>query len=119
MKVTVDIPDAIFRRAKSLAAERGIPLGVLTIEALADKLRAENASAIREQNARFLRISGKPEIPRNDEFDFLGKAVISTLCHGSKSSPGEISPSEISRYRCIGISVHRKIKNPVVVRCAS
>lgn len=42
MKTTLEIPDAIFRRAKSVAAERGIPLRELISEALADKLRADN-----------------------------------------------------------------------------
>ena len=42
MKTTLEIPDGIFRRAKSVAAERGIPLRVLITEALADKLRADD-----------------------------------------------------------------------------
>jgi hypothetical protein len=42
MKTTLEIPDAIFRRAKSLAAERGIPFRALVSEAVVDKLRAEN-----------------------------------------------------------------------------
>jgi hypothetical protein len=40
VKTTIEIPDALFRRAKSTAAERGIPLRALVSEALADKLRA-------------------------------------------------------------------------------
>jgi hypothetical protein len=44
MKTTLEIPDPIFRRAKSVAAERGIPLRALISEALADKLRADNGS---------------------------------------------------------------------------
>jgi hypothetical protein len=36
MKTTLEIPDAIFRRAKSLAAERGIPFRALVSEAVAD-----------------------------------------------------------------------------------
>jgi hypothetical protein len=40
MKTTLEIPDAIFRRAKAVAAERGIPFRALVSEALADKLRA-------------------------------------------------------------------------------
>ena len=44
MKTTLEIPDGIFRRAKSVAAERGIPLRALISEALADKLRADNGS---------------------------------------------------------------------------
>lgn len=44
MKTTLEIPDAIFRRAKSAAAERGVPLRALITEALADKLRADNGN---------------------------------------------------------------------------
>jgi len=42
MKTTLEIPDAIFPRAKSLAAERGIPFRALVSEAVVDKLQAEN-----------------------------------------------------------------------------
>lgn len=42
MKTTLEIPDAIFRRAKSAAAARGIPFRALVSEALADKLRAQS-----------------------------------------------------------------------------
>lgn len=41
MKTTLEIPDAIFHRAKTVAAERGIPFRALVSEALADKLRAQ------------------------------------------------------------------------------
>jgi hypothetical protein len=41
MKTTLEIPDAIFRRAKTVAAERGIPFRALVSEALSDKLRAQ------------------------------------------------------------------------------
>ncbi len=34
MKMTVEIPDLLFRRAKSAAAERGIPLRQLITEAV-------------------------------------------------------------------------------------
>jgi hypothetical protein len=44
MKTTLEIPDSIFRRAKSVAAERGIPLRALISEALAEKLRTDNGS---------------------------------------------------------------------------
>jgi hypothetical protein len=40
VKTTLEIPDALFRRAKSAAAERGIPLRALVSEALAEKLRS-------------------------------------------------------------------------------
>ena len=45
MKTTLEIPDSIFRRAKSIAAERGIPLRALITEALADKLTADNGNS--------------------------------------------------------------------------
>ena len=40
MKTTLEIPDAIFRRAKSVAAERGIPLREFVTEAVREKLAA-------------------------------------------------------------------------------
>lgn len=40
MKTTLEIPDAIFRRAKSVAAERGIPLREFVTEAVKEKLAA-------------------------------------------------------------------------------
>lgn len=38
MKTTLEIPDALFRRAKATAAERGQPLRELVTEALQEKL---------------------------------------------------------------------------------
>jgi hypothetical protein len=40
MKTTLEIPDTIFRRAKSKAAEQGIPLRRFVTEAVEDKLKA-------------------------------------------------------------------------------
>jgi hypothetical protein len=40
MKTTLEIPDSIFRRAKSAAASRGISLRQFITEALRDKLTA-------------------------------------------------------------------------------
>ena len=40
MKTTIEVPDALFRRAKSVAAQRGIPLRALVAEALTDKLKS-------------------------------------------------------------------------------
>ena len=37
-KTTLEIPDAVFRRAKSVAAERGIPLRQFVTEAVKEKL---------------------------------------------------------------------------------
>ena len=45
MKTTLEIPDAIFRRAKSAAAERGIPLREFVTEAVRDKLAANVQTA--------------------------------------------------------------------------
>ena len=38
MKTTLEIPDFLFRRAKSMAAERGIPLRQFVSEAVQEKL---------------------------------------------------------------------------------
>ena len=40
MKTTLEIPDAIFRRAKSAAAARGVPLREFVTQAVRDKLVA-------------------------------------------------------------------------------
>ena len=39
MKTTLEIPDFLFRRAKSAAAQRGIPLRQLVTEAVQEKLQ--------------------------------------------------------------------------------
>jgi len=44
MKTTLEIPNTIFRRAKSRAAERGIPLRQFVTEAVEDKLKAAPAA---------------------------------------------------------------------------
>ena len=38
MKTTLEIPDVVFRRAKSAAAARGVPLREFVTEAVKDKL---------------------------------------------------------------------------------
>ena len=40
MKTTLEIPDTVFRRAKSKAAEQGIPLRQFVTQAVEDRLRA-------------------------------------------------------------------------------
>ena len=45
MKTTIEIPDPLFRRAKSRAAERGQSLKELVTEALQDKLSARTGKA--------------------------------------------------------------------------
>jgi hypothetical protein len=44
MKTTLEIPDAIFRRAKSRAAARGVPLRQFVTEAVEEKLKSEAES---------------------------------------------------------------------------
>jgi hypothetical protein len=39
VKTTLEIPDFVFRRAKSVAAERGIPLRQFVTEAVQEKLK--------------------------------------------------------------------------------
>jgi len=68
MKTTLEIPDALFRRAKSAAAEKGIPLRELVSEALAERLRRRPATdkpwmktfgklrGLRKESARINRI---------------------------------------------------------------
>ena len=44
VKTTLEIPDKIFRRAKSKAAEQGIPLRQFVTEAVEDKLKTAPAA---------------------------------------------------------------------------
>ena len=44
MKTSLEIPDTVLRRGKSVAAQRGIPLREFVTEAIKDKLAA-NAKA--------------------------------------------------------------------------
>ena len=54
MKTTLEIPDAIFRKAKSVAAQRGIALRVLVTEAVEEKL----AAASQQDEKPWIRLSG-------------------------------------------------------------
>jgi hypothetical protein len=45
MKTTLEIPDAVFRRAKTRAAQRGIPLRQFVTEAVQDKLSGDSAAS--------------------------------------------------------------------------
>jgi hypothetical protein len=51
MKTTLDIPDPLFRKAKSKAAERGQSLKQLVTEALQEKLAAEGTRRRADQPA--------------------------------------------------------------------
>jgi hypothetical protein len=68
VKTTLEIPDNLFRRAKSAAAQRGIPFRELVSEALAEKLTGTGTGekpwmrsfgrlrALRTESARISRI---------------------------------------------------------------
>jgi hypothetical protein len=56
MKTTLEVPDPIFRRAKSAAAESGIPFREFDTEAVKDKLIAENKAAEKPWMAAFGRL---------------------------------------------------------------
>ena len=47
MKTTLEIPDAIFRRAKAKAAEQRIPLRQFVSDAVAEKLGAESPERVK------------------------------------------------------------------------
>lgn len=54
MKTTLEIPDPIFRRAKSVAAQRGIALRVFVTEAVEEKL----ATASQKDDKPWVRLAG-------------------------------------------------------------
>jgi hypothetical protein len=56
MKTTLEIPDPIFRRAKSAAAERGIPFREFVTEAVKDKLTANAKTTDKPWMAAFGRL---------------------------------------------------------------
>jgi hypothetical protein len=58
MKTTIEIPDPLFRRAKSKAAERGQTLKELVAEALREKLAA-NASTVPPGEPEWMQGFGK------------------------------------------------------------
>ena len=53
MKTTLEIPDSVFRRAKSVAARRGIPLREFVTEAVKDKLADADKAADKPWMAAF------------------------------------------------------------------
>ena len=60
MKTTLEIPDFLFRRAKSVAAERGIPLRQFVTEAVQEKLRTPS------QDKPWMKHLGKLKPLRNE-----------------------------------------------------
>ena len=57
MKTTIDIPDKTFRRAKSLAADKGITLTELVTEAVENKVR-RSAKSPRAGEPSWMRLYG-------------------------------------------------------------
>jgi hypothetical protein len=51
MKTTLELPDAILRRAKAKAAEQKIPLRQFVSDAVADKLQAKGGKEARRKLA--------------------------------------------------------------------
>ena len=54
MKTTLEIPDPIFRRAKSVAAQRGMPLRAFVTEAVMEKLEA----GLKREEKPWVRLAG-------------------------------------------------------------
>ena len=54
MKTTLEIPDPVFRRAKSVAAQRGIPLRAFVTEAVEEKL----AASLKREEKPWVRLAG-------------------------------------------------------------
>lgn len=54
VKTTLEIPDPIFRRAKSIAAQRGIPLRAFVTEAVEEKL----ATTMSQKEKPWVRLAG-------------------------------------------------------------
>ena len=54
MKTTLEIPDPIFHRAKSVAAQLGIPLRAFVTEAVTEKLEA----SLKSEEKPWVRLAG-------------------------------------------------------------
>jgi hypothetical protein len=74
VKTTLEIPDAVFRRAKSIAARRGIPLREFVTEAVKDKLADAGKVADKPWMAAFGKLrrlrKGTARINRRIEEEF-------------------------------------------------
>jgi hypothetical protein len=58
MKTTVEIPDALFRKAKAAAAERGVPLKDLLTDAVREHLQRGASDSPRNQPPRWMSAFG-------------------------------------------------------------
>jgi hypothetical protein len=64
MKTTLEIPDSIFRRAKSKAAKQGISLRQFVTEALRDKLKSASIAGTRPWMKQIGKLSGVRNVSR-------------------------------------------------------
>lgn len=71
MKTTLEIPDNIFRRAKSKAAEQGVPLRQFVTEAVEEKLKTP---AGRDQKRPWMKHMGKLKDLRK-ESEWINKVI--------------------------------------------
>jgi hypothetical protein len=62
MKTTLEIPDTIFRRAKSAAAARGVPFREFVTEAVKDKLAPRNKASEKP----WMKLAGKLKYLRKE-----------------------------------------------------
>ena len=69
MKTTLEIPDAIFRRAKAKASEEGVPLRQFVSEAVAEKLKPPAREKARTRLAGSLRHLRKETARINQRID--------------------------------------------------
>ena len=58
MKTTVELPAALFRRAKSMAAQEGVTLKQLLTEALESQLDVRTGARNSKTAPRWMRVSG-------------------------------------------------------------
>jgi hypothetical protein len=58
MKTTVELPEALFRRAKSMAAQEGVTLKQLLTEALASRLELRTGARNGKAPPRWMRAYG-------------------------------------------------------------
>ena len=67
MKTTLEIPDTIFRQAKSAAADRGIPLREFVTEAVREKLIADARTTETTWMAAFGKLRHLPKENRENQ----------------------------------------------------
>ena len=99
MKTTVDIPDAVFRRAKARAAERGQPLREFVTEAVQEKLTGVRGAAATDA-APWMRGFGRLRQLRRET------ARIQAIIHATFEVLEPEDVSDFGHQRFVGI--HRR-----------